>query len=321
MTAVARRIPADLVAVPPRTLQEDRLIAGWLYEYKSAATKDAYERDLKAFHAFLGGLGINLLDATPEQRPRIAAWAETLRRAGRSEASVARGLSAVSSFYRYAVQMAALSANPAKDVRRPKISAEGDGAAWMDVKQTKRFLDAARGHSPKAFALSGLMLTSAARVSEVSAADVTDLRTTGGHSVLTVTRKGGSRQNLIVYPWVTEAIAAYLDGRADGPLFLNRNGQRVTRRQVHTLVTTIARRAGLEDLGLHPHSLRHTALTLGAQEDGVDLLELQEWAGHVDSRTTRRYVHMAQRLDKSPTYRLGATLAPRLPTTQDGDRP
>src|SRR5207237_10523331 len=49
------------------------------------------------------------------------------------------------------------------------------------------------------------------------------------------------------------------------------------------------------------HSLRVTALTT-ARERGSDIIDLQDFAGHADPRTTLTYTHSRDRLSKSPAY-------------------
>ena len=64
---------------------------------------------------------------------------------------------------------------------------------------------------------------------------------------------------------------------------------------------------GIRDraIGLDPavtvHSLRVTVLTT-ARERGADIVDLQDFAGHADPRTTLTYIRSRDRLSKSPTY-------------------
>jgi integrase/recombinase XerD len=61
----------------------------------------------------------------------------------------------------------------------------------------------------------------------------------------------------------------------------------------------------VKKLGLDPavtvHSLRVTALTT-ARERGSDVIDLQDFAGHADPRTTLTYIRSRDRLSKSPAY-------------------
>jgi integrase/recombinase XerD len=49
------------------------------------------------------------------------------------------------------------------------------------------------------------------------------------------------------------------------------------------------------------HSLRVTALTT-ARERGSDIIDLQDFAGHADPRTTLTYIRNRDRLAQSPAY-------------------
>jgi integrase/recombinase XerD len=74
-------------------------------------------------------------------------------------------------------------------------------------------------------------------------------------------------------------------------------------------VRRLARAAGIPSWAqLSPHSLRHTAITL-ALDAGASLHDVQDYAGHADTRTTRRYDHSRDSLGRSPTDTLAAYLA------------
>jgi site-specific recombinase XerD len=301
-----------------------RLVSGWLLEQAQPNTRTAYRKDVTLLAWFLSDHGVQLTAAT---RQHLALWAESMRRTvnedgGRviSESTIARRLSSASSFFTYAVQAGVIGANPIQDMKRPKRQADEDGIAWLDREQMLAFLAAAEKHSRRSHALVALMLTTGARTGEVLAADVADLGHTGGHRVLTVTRKGGKRQNLPIVPWVGTVIDEYLAGRTDGALFATtpREGPRgrLDEPAMHRLVRRIGELAAIPQAkDLHPHSLRHSALT-EALERGCSLRDVQALAGHVDPRTTERYDRMRSRLDHSPAYALGASLAA---PDEDGD--
>jgi site-specific recombinase XerD len=293
------------------------LISGWLLEQPRPNTRLAYSKDIARLAAFLEAHHVRLLEVS---RPQVAAWAESMRRTvledGRramSEATIARRLSSASSFFTYATQLGGMKINPVKDMKRPKRQQDEDGIAWMNREEMMAFIGAAQKHSRRAHAVVAVMMTTGARTSEVLAADVTDLGHTGGHRVLTVTRKGGKRQNLPIVPWVGTVLDDYVAGRTAGALFATepREGPRgrLDEPALHRLVRSIGKRAGLPQAkNLHPHSLRHSALT-EALERGCSLRDVQALAGHVDPRTTERYDRMRSRLDHSPAYALGASLA------------
>ncbi|MFG1892096.1 tyrosine-type recombinase/integrase [Micromonospora sp. NPDC049051] len=70
-------------------------------------------------------------------------------------------------------------------------------------------------------------------------------------------------------------------------------------RQEHRLARASLRRLATTakiPVKMSPHVLRHTCATLA--RDAGARLEVQEQLGHADARTTRRYDHGGQRLDR-----------------------
>jgi integrase/recombinase XerD len=84
---------------------------------------------------------------------------------------------------------------------------------------------------------------------------------------------------------------------------MGRDGFRTKPMSTRAVEKLIARY--VEALGLDPnvtvHSLRVTALTT-ARERGSDIIDLQDFAGHADPRTTLTYIRSRDRLSKSPEY-------------------
>jgi integrase/recombinase XerD len=74
-------------------------------------------------------------------------------------------------------------------------------------------------------------------------------------------------------------------------------------------VRRLARAAGLPAADqISPHSLRHSAAT-AALDDGAPLRDVQEFLGHAEPCTTRRYDRNRGSLDRSPAHRLGVLYA------------
>jgi site-specific recombinase XerD len=76
-------------------------------------------------------------------------------------------------------------------------------------------------------------------------------------------------------------------------LFLNRNGQPITRFGIHTLVERYASKArpkvpSLGTKGVSPHVIRHTAAT-HLLRSGADINTVRAWLGHVSLTTTNIY--------------------------------
>jgi integrase/recombinase XerD len=156
----------------------------------------------------------------------------------------------------------------------------------------------------------------ACRVGELVTLRVGSYRSSGGHKVLDIYGKGSKERVVPVAPAAFERIEQWLDAAGirdhlDEPLFrpaATARGQGrdgflptlLTRRAVQYLVKRYARVLGL-DPAVTVHSFRVTALTT-AREQGVDIIDLQDFAGHADPRTTLGYIRSRDRLSKSPAY-------------------
>ncbi len=68
-------------------------------------------------------------------------------------------------------------------------------------------------------------------------------------------------------------------------------GKPLSASYVRQLVKRLAGKAGIERR-VHPHMLRHTALTNAYENSDGDLRLVQDMAGHTTSRMTERYTHV-----------------------------
>ena len=130
-----------------------------------------------------------------------------------------------------------------------------------------------------------------------------------------MTRKGSERRRIPLAAPTIAALDAYLAGRTDGPLLQTEplggrdGGRPLDRRHAQRIIKRLATAAGLDKADrLSPHSLRHTAIT-AALDAGVPLRDVQDFAGHSDPRTTRRYDRARDNLDRNATYAVASYLA------------
>ncbi len=294
-----------------RVERVDAVVAAWLLGYDSARTRQAYRRDLADWLAFLDRFGIPPFGAV---RAHIDAYARELGEVrGQSPATVARRLSALASFYSYAVGEGVIPRSPLAHVRRPKVATDSPSTGFAREELAAILAGAERRTGSRQgrrnFVLLSLLAYTGCRVGEVLGADVTDLDTERGHRVLRIRRKGGSRARVALAPVVSRALDAYLAGRGSGPLFVTSSGRRLDEPAAWRMVRSAARAAGLATAGrVNPHSFRHAFVTL-ARDAGAPLEDVQDAVGHADPRTTRRYDRARYNLDRYPGYALAAYLA------------
>ena len=310
--AAPARLPAASTGVPE--LDADpawRLAAAFLLSYRGH-TRRAYFADIRAWYAWCAGIDLPPLAA---RRHHVDRWiAEQLDHpqpgTGRpvAAATVTRRLSCLSGLYDYAVVDAGLlDASPVVRVKRPRVS---DRSSTTGLTETEliALLGAADADGPRSAALVTLLALNGLRVGEALALDAPDLTYDFGHRVLGLTRKGGKRSVEALAPATVRALETYLAGRATGPIFLNRDGGRLGEPTVWRLIRRLARAAGIPAADqLSPHSLRHSAIT-AALNAGIPFRDVQDFAGHADPRTTRRYDRSRHNLDRHATYALASRL-------------
>jgi site-specific recombinase XerD len=290
------------VTAPMFTPEERVALAGFLAGY-SGLTRDAYALDLRQYTSWCAEHGLHVFTA---RRADIECFGRDMETRGRARATIARRLCTIAGFYRYAVEEDLLEHSPAAHVRRPRLDYESH-AVGLDRNEVGALLVAAGLGTAAEHALMSLLAINGLRISEALNADINQLGIERGHRTLTVLRKGSKLVTIPLAPRTARAIDLAVGERADGPIFLRADGQRMDRHCASRIVRRVARRAGLAKK-ISPHTLRHAFIT-AALDAGVPLRDVQEAASHADPRTTMRYDRARVSLDRHATYIVAAYLA------------
>jgi len=80
----------------------------------------------------------------------------------------------------------------------------------------------------------------------------------------------------------------------DETLFVTERGERLKKRYVQHIVTDLQEAAGLEEIKLSPHVLRHTVATM-AVKNGMDPFTLKRIFGWEQIETALRYIHLSEK--------------------------
>jgi integrase/recombinase XerD len=298
-----------------QTIEE--LAGAWLLAYESERTQQAYRRDLEAFVAWataeprpdveINGYPGELpsFDPLRADRASLDLYARWLEQQGLAASTRARRLASLSSFYAYASDVGAIPANPAANVRRPKVSSESPRLG-LTREELAGIIQAARAgsHPERDLALVALLGLLGLRVSEACRVEAHDLSVERQHQLLSVTRKGGKAQRIPLDPFVADALEAALGERVSGPILLANDGGPFDRFDAARVIRRLARAAGIER-PVCPHDLRHSFVTL-ALEAGRPIHVVADAAGHSDVRTTQRYDRQRHALEGHAAYAVSA---------------
>lgn len=261
----------------------------------SPRTVRCYQDDLNAFEAFYKGLDDQLTWECVDQDV-IRQWMVSMMEQGNKETSVNRRLSAVRSFYRYALKRHLLEKDPSHLVQGPKK--RKPLPYFLKESEMERLLD--KGSFPDGFdgvrdrLILSMFYQTGVRLSELTGLNMDDV-----DEINSQIRVFGKRSKERIIPFgddLLELIRQYIELRAlyatssDFPaFFITRRGTRISNalvaEKVRTYlaqVTTLKKRS--------PHVLRHTFATVMLNHD-ADLESVKELLGHESLSTTEIYTH------------------------------
>ncbi|HIT32134.1 MAG TPA: site-specific tyrosine recombinase XerD [Candidatus Enterenecus stercoripullorum] len=267
----------------------------WLsYEKKAAAnTLCSYTRDVRQFSQWMEGERLELSQATQADIKRYALY---LGKHGKSDATIVRSVAALKSFYGYLQSIHVVPVNPAKGFTPTKI--ERKLPAILNSKEVDLFLDQpdpsdAKGCRDKA--MLEVLYATGIRVSELIALNIQDV-----NLPVSFLRCAGKRKERIVplYRGAVKALEAYikevrpqlLEDPQETALFVNMNGERMSRQGFWKIVKHYQEKAGISK-DITPHTLRHS-FAAHLLENGADLKSIQEMLGHADISSTQIYTQI-----------------------------
>jgi integrase/recombinase XerC len=280
-----------------------KIAAGWLASLKSERrmalkTLEAYAHDVSQFGGFLaehlGGIAdvAALTDLTASD---FRSFMAKRRATGIQSRSLARQMSAIRSFFRYAERRGDFKCAALAVVRAPKIAhsvprplpeASARRVAAADVLENSEAWVQARDT-----AVLTLLYGCGLRISEALGLTVKQAQT----NPLVVIGKGGKTRIVPVVEVAREAIATYLRLcplvlKPQEPLFRGVKGGPLSPRIIQLLMERMRGALNLPDTAT-PHALRHSFAShlLG---NGADLRVIQDLLGHASLSSTQVYTEV-----------------------------
>jgi integrase/recombinase XerC len=263
----------------------------------SAHTVKSYREDLTQAVEYFRGQASSVTPARVNTR-LVRSYLAWLHEQGYAKSTVARRIAAVRSWFRFLCRQGTLNANPADGLRAPRQDKKLPH--FLSEEDMGRLLETPEGATPlglRDLAILETLYSAGLRVSELVGLDIDDLDFDSG--TVMVRGKGrkerlalmGGRAQAALKTWL-KARDVLLAGRLarGNPVFLNKNGTRLTTRSVGRMLEKYLAQAGL-DARSSPHTLRHSFAT-HLLDNGADIRSVQELLGHASLGTTQIYTHV-----------------------------
>lgn len=248
----------------------------------SLNTVAAYCSDVQSFIDYYKG---DVVLAAPDD---ILDYIQSRSMEGRTQA---RFLSAMRSFYNFAVLEKLRQDNPCDKLSQPKLGRYLPSVLSLEeVESIINSVDTSDWKGLRDRAIFEVLYGCGLRVSEAAALSVSDIFREEGF--VRIIGKGNKQRLVPIGEPALEAIDNYLLARpfSSDYLFLNKFGKPISRVSLFNLVKQQAVIAGVHK-EISPHTFRHTFAT-HLVEAGADLRAVQEMLGHESILTTEIYTHI-----------------------------
>jgi site-specific recombinase XerD len=255
-------------------------------------TVRGYRSDLGLFVAWYDGHPIEKLTASD-----LAHFRQYLSRDRTMKpASVNRKLEALRRFCRWAHSTGKLRSNVAAELKLTRAT-RGTRPKGLLPAEVQGLLRAA-GQSRRAlarrnYAVVQLLLQAGLRVSEAAALRLQDLEIRERQGKVHIRGKGNKERYVPLNATARRALQTYLDERektgTQDPVFLSDTGAALSVRSIQSLISELARRAGITRIAVSAHTLRHTFALGYLKQNPGKLVELATLLGHESLDTTAIY--------------------------------
>lgn len=262
----------------------------YLENKSSKNTIESYTRDIKAYVKYLEDTNISSVADTNETV--ILNYLLVLQQKGKSASTASRNLSSLRSFYKYLFKNKLIETDPTANLHGFKQ--EKRLPTSLSNLQVDLLLDMPVCKNIKGFrdkAMLEIMYATGMRVSNLINLRLSDVNLKIGYIY---SNDNGKEHIIPIYSYARDCLKDYIDKRKLIPnsddtdvLFLNLNGNPLTRQGLWKILKTYQKQSGLP-VDITPHTLRHS-FAIHLLENGADLKSVQEMLGHSDIASTQVY--------------------------------
>ena len=269
------------------------LFFGFLENEKkvSSNTLQSYKRDLKQFEKFIVENNGDYSKITDEG---IKGYISYMQEIGKKPSTISRGLASIRSFYQYEAKNKKIESDPTEGIQSPKI--EKRVPSILTSNEVALLLEQPKNVDLKGIrdkAMLEFAYATGMRVTEIISLNVEDINLETGY----VTCKNGKKERTVpvgnmslkaLKEYIVNARKTLIKDENEKALFVNVNGQRLTRQGFWKIIKYYKEQAHIEK-EITPHVLRHSFATHLLQ-NGADLKSIQAMLGHSDILSTQVYM-------------------------------
>jgi integrase/recombinase XerD len=261
---------------------------------------DAYLRDVEKLRQFME-MKHPSVNATKLSTKHLQGFLQYINELGMSAFSQARILSGIKAFYKYLLFEELIDRDPTTLIEGPKLGRKlPDTLSYPEIEKLLEAVDLSKPEGARNRAMLEVLYSSGLRVSELIALKLTNVHFDLGF--LRVIGKGNKERLVPIGRDAMKFLKIYVNEVRGKPphrapqkgqevfAFLNRNGRKLTRVMVFTIIKNLAKAIGLKKR-ISPHTFRHSFAT-HLIEGGADLRAVQEMLGHESITTTEIYTHL-----------------------------
>lgn len=284
--------------------------AGFLSRYRGR-TLVSYTDDIDIYFDWCRQVGLHPLEATRPHLELYIRWMEQhcSSQTGRpwASATISRRYGTVRVFYKYATIDELILKDPAVAVTPPRVRKKEQKRTHLSALEFGRLVAAAAQAGPQELALVHLLGTNALRISEACMLNIEDITTERGYDHVHFIGKGGEPDKAPMSMPVMRAVRAAIGDRMEGPILLNRDGQRMCRAVAARMLRRVAASAAITT-DISPHSLRRSAATI-LLDIGTPLREVQMLLRHASPNTTIVYHITENNADRHASHRFASYIS------------
>jgi len=259
----------------------------------SEHTVEAYGRDLGQFMDFMALKGIELTPSDALCKNSLRLFTYNIKEEGLKVRSIARKIASLKSLCRYCVEQNILAVNPSKALATPKM--DKPLPAFLTTAQAETLEDVTDADNARDRAIVELFYGTGIRLSELHGLTAGDIDK--WNMAVRVTGKGRKERIIPLTKQALNAVEEYLSARPGGsgaqePVFVNKKGARLSKRQIERIVESSLAQVSLQKKK-SPHVLRHSFAT-HLLDAGADIRAVKELLGHSSLATTQVYTHISR---------------------------